>query len=506
MRNAFFTKLINFTMFLALASLSHAEMVTKDEALTVATNWITTIIHHNGSWGGHKKATVQEIQEFKRDGRTIGFFCPVMPNGYILVSLLKELAPVKAYSSISDLNPDSDGGMTDLLKGKMAGIINTIEWKLGAIETLERKDMESILEIDYITSWDKLNRDCADFTEELEAGLIMTDYEGNDSTFLLTSYWDQHDPYNEDCPAPPGGDDCTAAHCLVGCVATACSQIMHYWNWPPFGEGGGDYSDTYAWLFIPDTLDGSSTTEQINATAELCHEVGVACTMDYCGDNTDGCSSGTQTWYVEFALEENFRYTTSCSKRDRIDYTPTEWFDLLKEDLNKNQPLEYRIKGHAIVCDGWQIVDGDKEYHMNYGWANSRNTWYTLDVLHQVDSMGCADSEYVMQEIRPTPSIGGAFSGTYNRDASFIYRYFTRNATCATDASFGIGQRLQFLPHIEVKCATSSTGHVQFNGSAVSGYDNWLYSINNEDQKVGIRIYDGAVRLCENGGIRFHGE
>jgi hypothetical protein len=52
----------------------------------------------------------------------------------------------------------------------------------------------------------------------------------------LTCTWSQGSPYNDDCPIlQPESDE----HSVVGCVATAMSQIMYYWKFPNSGEGGG---------------------------------------------------------------------------------------------------------------------------------------------------------------------------------------------------------------------------------------------------------------------------
>jgi len=513
MKNTILMIIFAFLIGILLLSPIYAEIATKQEALTIANNWITTIIHHNSNWGGYEKAAVQEIQEFKHEGRTIGYFCSVMPKGYIIVSILKELAPVKAYSATCNLDPDIDEGLTDFLKIKMVRILNSIERQLGPIQSVKNKELEDILEICYRSVWDEFEVPCEVFYEHLGTSSILADY--NEGQQLLTSDWNQNNPYNLYCPAPPGGDDCTRSNCSVGCVATAAGQIMHHWNWPPFGQGGSPYSDTYGWLFIPDTCTSFSATEQKDATAELCSEVGQACLMDYCVSSTgSGCGSSATHPDMIDAYINNFRYSDDCSSVPRNIFSANNWFGIMQDQFEWNQPVQYGIPGHSLISDGWKIVASEKQYHMNYGWAgwvdtldaewdpySNSNTWYTLDELPGGDTLG----EDMILNIYPITAIGGSFSGTYNRDASFIYRYFTHDATCATDASFGIGQRLQFLPRVEVKCQ-STTGYVQFNGSAVSGFDNWLYSINNEDQKVGIRIYDGSVRLCENGGIRFHGQ
>jgi hypothetical protein len=108
-----------------------AQMATTNEALTVANNWIDVIIQKKGGWGDANSAYVESIEEFNRGGRTVGYFCNVKPVGHIVLSLRKELAPVKAYSAKSNLDPKSEEGMADLIKGKMEDILKVIEQKAG---------------------------------------------------------------------------------------------------------------------------------------------------------------------------------------------------------------------------------------------------------------------------------------------------------------------------------------------------------------------------------------
>lgn len=64
----------------------------------------------------------------------------------------------------------------------------------------------------------------------------------------LTCTWSQHGPYNAYCPSPDG-----TQHVVVGCVATAMSQVMYYWRWPPYGTGSASVSYTYRWRTNWDT-------------------------------------------------------------------------------------------------------------------------------------------------------------------------------------------------------------------------------------------------------------
>ena len=49
---------------------------------------------------------------------------------------------------------------------------------------------------------------------------------------LLKDAWSQYAPYNNMCPL-----DAQGQRCVVGCVATAMTQVMHYWEWPRRGTG-----------------------------------------------------------------------------------------------------------------------------------------------------------------------------------------------------------------------------------------------------------------------------
>lgn len=487
------TILIVLLVAVGLTMPARAEKANIDEALTVASNWINLIIQKKGSWGGANTAFVEGIQEFKRGNRILGYFCHVKPVGHIVLSLHKQLAPVKAYSATCDLDPESEVGMAKLLKDRIERIHNGINEWATSMNASHDDAMAQILEINYRDSWDRLNADAMSFQQKLDSEVEPMNYQSGQ--ILLTSSWHQEDPYNRACPAPPGGDDCTAARCAVGCVATAGAQIMRYWNWPPYGVGT-TYNDYYDWANMPDKITVSSSTDQINAVAELCHEVGQAVNMDYCGG--DDCQSGAITSDMEGVFENQYRYSIDCERRNRPDYTATDWFSLIQDDLNVNRPLQYRILGHSIVCDGWQIIGATKQYHMNYGWNNFRSTWYTLDALHYPVG-GTKNDEYLLENIYPNKSLGSVLTGLYPRESSFYYRYFNVDAT-GTSATFDAGQYLQFLPNIKISCISTTGGSIRFNGS--SSYITKLFS--HGDSTKGARLYGGGtIKLNRFGSLRF---
>ena len=467
-------------IFSAIPLHLQADIITKNQAATIANNWVKFIIRNTGDWGGDPTATIYEVVEFKRGDRLLGYFCPVEPQGFVLVSLLRELPPVKGYSTSSDLDPNSDEGPAGLFKTTIKNILDQVEAQVGPLEKAKSDDLAQFLGTGFRTSW-----------TEIENGVDMNYQEGDT---LVDTYWRQSDPYNTFCPAPPVGDDCTAPRCLVGCVATAGSQITRYWCWPPFGVGFG-WNDPYDWVNMPFEVTTASPQAQIDAVAELCYEVGVADGMEYCGNDTDGCQSGAPTDGMAGVYVDVFRYAPGCDHIHREDYTAVEWFQSIKNQLNLNRPVQYHVEGHSILCDGWQEIGGAplRQYHMNYGWANNFTAWYTLDSLH----LGGIDHEYIVRNIVPVNHLGAVLAGTYQLEP-FPYRYFDLDAE-GTIATFAAGQYLQSLPRIEVSCVAGIGNNVRFLSS--SSQNTRLFTRGNT--AVGAKLEGGGIKLYPGGSIKF---
>ena len=267
MKNVLINILVISLVMIGLSSLASAEMATQEEALTVAKNWVALIIQKKGDWGGSKTVEVEGIQEFKRGNQIIGYFCRVKPKGFIVVSLHKMLPPVKAYSTISELDADSDKGLADLIKGGMERVLTRIEKAIGPIREARAADLESILEINYREAWEELG-DGQVLMDEIGAPILLMNYQQGE--VLTSSYWGQDQPYNNECPfmycsRNPNG------RAIAGCVAIAGATVMRYWNWPPYYN-----TVPFDWPNMPDILTYSSPQAQINAVAKLVYDVGTA--------------------------------------------------------------------------------------------------------------------------------------------------------------------------------------------------------------------------------------
>lgn len=444
------------TLLMAGTLCVRAELTSEQEALNIARNYVRFILLNEGNWGESDRAEVVSIQEFKRGDRVLGYFCRVRPQGFLVLSLHKELAPVKAYSSRCNLNPQAEAGPTDLIKGKMEGVLNDIEGQLG--RPLRPDDqIGGLLELNYRAVSDAMVSEAFDpevYRAPRRARSGGMDYQ--EGEVLLTSNWNQVPPYNHQCPGMAcdwSNYNYFNSNAIVGCVATAGAQVMYHWRWPLTGEY--PYDDSYDWpnMCAEYNYDGAGwfndengvpvTWNQINAVAELCNEVGLAVDTDY------GCDgSGAQTSDLRDAYEDYFHYTEGWVEY-RPMYEAVDWFNLLKYDFNRNRPVSYRIEGHAIVGDGWkeEWIGGDYYwYHMNYGWGGwtpndpnwpgypSSNWWYALDELY------LGDGEYIVGGVCPASSIGGMLGWLYLG----AHYYFDQDAW-GTVSTFFAGSGLQIL-------------------------------------------------------------
>ncbi len=511
--------------------LCHGAVISRDTAGTVAGNWVLFISESQGGWNGSADAFVDSVFEFKSGRRLLGYFCSVQPEGCVIISLLHVLGPVKYYSTKHTLDPDSDRGMTALIKESMERMCIAIERCVGPMDSVSEHVLEDLMGTDFTEQWNILTMPPDQFDRSLRSDPSILNYQSGD--VLLESEWHQEAPYNDKCPR---GDSACADCCpsdpgvcqpgnptYVGCVATAASQIFRYWAWPPHGLGANSYTwndtscdhsppfttlsasmgDSYDWAHIAneyhwdavnstwqDEFGNPLSQQYCDAVSELCYEAGIGVNMDY-----GVCASGAYMTDLENMYESYFRYSANCSLVYRNDYTAVNWFELMKQNFNQNRPVQYAIPQHSIVSDGWQEVfpGPTRFYHINYGWGGGNSGWFQLDNIPG----GNPPDELMLQNIRPDSAVGSNFGGTFAQE-SFPYRYFAVDAY-GSDAVFESGQKIQFLQHITVHCAATSTQGVVFEGTPEK--NTFLFS--RGDISRGIRIRNGAVKLSAGGAIRF---
>jgi len=217
---------------------------------------------------------------------------------------------------------------------------------------------------------------------------------------LITSHWDQGDPYWNQCPEFMDIDengDTVGELAYTGCVATSMAQIMNYYKHPMYcSQIIPSYIVTYYWqeeygAFETDPLDpiyfdwdnmrdnytGAETEAEKNAVSWLMLYAGCAAHMQY-GLN----ASSTSDPYIPTALNDYFNYDAKLVYRS--DYDQKDWEDMIYNELAAGRPMIYNGRagtggGHSFVCDGYAYGD---YFHINWGWGGLGDGYFVLSVLN----------------------------------------------------------------------------------------------------------------------------
>lgn len=230
-----------------------------------------------------------------------------------------------------------------------------------------------------------------------------------DVTPLLTTLWDQEEPYNKFVPSGEWATESVAA----GCVATAMAQAMKYYNYPAQGTGSSSYTSsggeskgmnfktdygqhTYQWTQMLDNYEVEYSSASGEAVAQLMYDCGVSVKMQYGYASTNG--SGSYTDLVPHALATYFGYNRAMTLQNRGYYTDSEWDALIYEELAAGRPVIYSGTqadsdgGHAFVCHGYSsYLD---MYAFNWGWSGQADGYYVLSAVSGLTPMTYNFSRY----------------------------------------------------------------------------------------------------------------
>ena len=217
---------------------------------------------------------------------------------------------------------------------------------------------------------------------------------------LITSHWDQADPYWNRCPEfmdITEDGDTVGELAYTGCVATSMAQIMNYYKHPMacsqtipsyqvvfYMDGEYGIFDTdplmpmyFDWDNMKDRYTGAETDAEKDAVAWLMLYAGCAAHMQY-GLN----ASSTSDPYIPTALNEYFNYDAKLVYRS--DYEQADWEEMIYQELAAGRPMIYNGRagsggGHSFVCDGYAYGD---YFHINWGWGGIGDGYFVLSVLN----------------------------------------------------------------------------------------------------------------------------
>ncbi len=182
-----------------------------------------------------------------------------------------------------------------------------------------------------------------------------------------------------------------------GCVATAMSQLMRFFEFPTasipqnsyeikVSNDGGETYETqnrrmmggvYEWHKMPNgpTIP---TPEQRQAIGKLTHDTGCALNMKY-----SSRGSGAAFWKIGELLKHLFGYSNAVTSSNYPENIETdERNTMVNPNLDAGRPVVLGLinsnDGHAVIADGYGYDNGTLYHHLNLGWGGSSDAWYNL--------------------------------------------------------------------------------------------------------------------------------
>ncbi|MEA2043714.1 MAG: thiol protease/hemagglutinin PrtT [Bacteroidota bacterium] len=351
------TNLLLVVIFLLAGNMAWAEYVPMKEAAQVAENYYYEKSNLNRSEIQFEKTIVVEGS----DSDLYYIFNLKSGKGFIIISAEDSYKPVIAYSLSSEY----------VVENQPEFFQSWMKTYKSQINYLRENNIKA--NNDIAALWNKYNVSAEAFVTDRSQVKIV-------DPLTASIPWNQSGGSSQGFNG--GWDYFTPEGTPTGCVATAMSIIMYYWQYPIQGSGSNSYyqypygtlsanfgNTTYMWSNMFDT-------DPTYYSALLQYHAGIAVDMSY-----DPEGSGAFSTDVPYALETYFNYSTSTDYETREGYSNIAWKNLLKANLDNSIPVYYSGRdedngGHAFVCDGY---DNSDDFHFNFGWGGWNNGYYSID-------------------------------------------------------------------------------------------------------------------------------
>ena len=356
------SRVILSLFLLGMSFCGWGEIVTEHDAKLVAVNWL------NSKGKPYSDNDIDHVFIKTLDDIAAFYIINFSPDGWVMVAATDKVEPILAYSLNSNFYTNNIP-------------IQVEEWLDGIGREVESSYSDEYQPALYLNNkWDIYKN------KIIEKPSLKSSSAISSVGPLLSCTWNQGRYHNEKAPLDPASL-AGNGHVWIGCVATAYSQIMKFWEYPGTGLGSHSYThdkygllsanfgeSSYDWASMPNNL-----TQENEEVQEICYHAAVAVDMDF-----DPVGSGAFLDDTQIALIKYFKYNATIFNPDKNSWdSELEWKSVLRKELDKGRPLIYAgynlggKNGHAFVMDGYT----DDFFHFNWGWGGNANGNYLLSAL-----------------------------------------------------------------------------------------------------------------------------
>lgn len=356
-------RLLLLIAVVTLATFLQAAPVPEATILLVAENWIEM---YTGA-----ECTIDSYQVINNGAdEAMIYRIDFLPDGYVLIAADDSSLPILAYSDTGSILDTANPGREDLISQYTNQISEIKANNLANTYTLP--------------IWSSISSKAATsvFTHLIDLG----------------ADWHQGAPYNNYCPY----DDVNLGRSVVGCTATATSQIINYHKyWDHTLSSTDGYTSTKNGFTT--IIDGSSAEDNFpnfitlnnymnnvatkyqnhqsldqNDIAALCFAAGIMDRTNYSSLASDATSLNAQFAYNNLNYNSQLLSRSSYSSDD-------DWKNLILVDLNADRPVQYVGRsaayggsGHVFILHGYRTENGVTQFKINWGWGADYNSGYYI--------------------------------------------------------------------------------------------------------------------------------
>ncbi len=392
---------VGFTLFLSAGTLFAAE-VSAEQAKTAVRNWIR---RNPRPMTARFASSDGEARTFTKNDRALFHVLQLDDGGFVVTSGDTKISPIIAFSDNGSFDADTGNPLFALLNRDMSARLESVaeEDSTASKQRLLKAAASAPLSS---ASGEKTENEAAweDLLAESSAssgGRLLKSVASSSQLDdvrvepMIKTEWDQS-TWGNYSNTPNAYNYNTPGNSVCGCVATAGSQIMNFWQHPKnavpqssfqYVYNGKAYATTiggakYSWSSMPVAYSASPaiSAAQIEAVGRLTYEVGVASSMSY-------TSKGSGTWgcIMMRSFKSVFGYASAVGMVTDYDIgigNGANIRDCILASLDAGMPGTIGVfstsGGHEIVTDGYGFKGGTLYVHLNCGWSGSQNAWYQL--------------------------------------------------------------------------------------------------------------------------------
>ena len=352
-----YKKIIIALLLIFTNSFLFGNIKTATEAEKIALQWFS----NNNQLSKNVQKNILKVETKQYQGEEVLHIINLSPSGFVIVSANDNAQPILAYSENNNLD----------IQMKHPGFIDLLNQYAKYVYNISQSSNSNNQHL-----WDNIEN----------SNTILGNIEP-----LVKTKWNQDWPYNKLSPIDSAAGPNNNYRTYAGCVATAMSQLMKYYNYPDSGNGSHSYNwstygtlsanfDTtrYDWANMLPSIAANSPEINKNAIAELMYHCGIAVNMMF---GPDG--SGAYSSEVPETMQKYFNYSSEIQYLGRGWYSEENWMKILIAELSDNRPIYYHGQndegGHAFVCDGFERSKLGDLFHFNWGWSGSGNGYFSIN-------------------------------------------------------------------------------------------------------------------------------